>query len=221
VGNEIRTSWIIEPENGQIPYIEGGRKLQRNPPGIPSVGSFDGPETRPLAERCLLSFSNAGGPVMQNGLYNNNLQIVQNEDYVMILVEMVHDVRIIRIEQEHRSDGIRPWLGDSVGWYEGETLVVETVSPNPLQRAFITEKGKVTERVTRWSEDQLLYEFSVEDSTLYTQVWKGEMGLNRSTEPLCEYACHEGNHSFPGILAGARRQELDGQTVQDNVDGER
>lgn len=221
VRDEIRTSWITEPENGQIPYVEGGRRQQRNPPGIPGVGSFDGPETRPLAERCLLSFSNAGGPVMQNGLYNNNLQIVQNEDYVMILVEMVHDVRIIRIDQEHRSDGIKPWLGDSVGWYEGETLVVETVNPHPLQRAYITENGKVTERFTRWSEDQLLYEFSVEDSTLYTQVWKGEMGLNRATEPLYEYACHEGNHSFPGILAGARRQEFDGQTVQDNVEVER
>lgn len=129
-------------------------------------------------------------------------------------------MRIIHIQQGHRCDGVKLWPGDSVGWYGGETPVVETISPNPLQRAFITEYGKMTERFTRWSEEQLLYEFSVEDSTLYAQVWKGEMGLNRSTESLCEYACHEGDHSFPGILAGARRQILDGQTVQDNVDAE-
>lgn len=216
VGDEIRTSWIIDPADGQIPYIENGRQLQRNPEGVPRMGSFDGPETRPLAERCLLSFSNAGGPVMLNGLYNNTYQIVQNEDYVMILVEMVHDARIIRIGKEHRDDGINRWLGDSVGWYEGNTLVVETINPNPVQRAFITAAGKVTERFTRWSEDQITYEFTVEDPSLYTQAWKGELGFYESPEPLYEYACHEGNHAFPGILGGARRQELDGMEVEDN-----
>lgn len=221
VRDEIRTSWITNPENGQIPYSETGRALQRNPQGVPRMGSFDGPETRPLAERCLLSFSNAGGPLMQNGLYNNTYQIVQAPGYVMILVEMVHDVRIVRLDKDHRADGITPWLGDSVGWYEGDTLVVKTVAPNPLQRAFITETGEVTERFTRWSDNQVLYEFTVEDPTLYTQAWSGEMSLNRSDEPLYEYACHEGNHSFPGILAGARRLEADGETVGDNVEVER
>ncbi|PCJ27308.1 MAG: hypothetical protein COA96_03740 [SAR86 cluster bacterium] len=221
VRDEIRTSWITNPENGRIPYVENGRRMQRNQEGIPRTGSFDGPETRPLAERCLLSFSNAGGPVMQNGLYNNTFQIVQNKDYVMILVEMVHDARIIRIDKGHQDNGINRWLGDSIGYYDGETLVVETINPNPLQRAYITANGKVTERFTRWSEDQVLYEFSVEDPLLYTQTWGGEMSLNRSAEPLYEYACHEGNHSFPGILAGARRQEIDGQIVEDNVEVER
>lgn len=221
VEDEIRTSWITDPANGQIPYVDGGRRLQRNPPGVPSIGSFDGPETRPLAERCLMSFSNAAGPVMLNGLYNNTYQIVQNEDYVMILVEMVHDARIIRIGKEHRTDGLKPWMGDSVGWYEGDTLVVETINPNPMQRAFITDTGKVTERFTRWSEDQITYEFRVEDPTLYTQPWGGELGYYESPEPLYEYACHEGNHAFPGILGGARRQEMDGLTVEENNEVER
>lgn len=216
VKDQVRTSWIVEPEDGQIPYLEGARAKRRNPPNQPTIGSFDGPETRPLAERCLMSFSNAGGPVMQNGLYNNTYQIVQNQGYVMILVEMVHDARIIRIDSEHRSDSVTPWMGDSVGWYEGNTLVVETINPNPAQRSYITDTGKVTERFTRWSDDQILYEFNVEDPSLYTQAWSGEMSFNRSQEPLYEYACHEGNHSFPGILAGARRQEADGEAVEDN-----
>ncbi len=221
VRDEIRTSWITNPPNGQIPYSESGRALQRNPAGVPRMGSFDGPETRPLAERCLLSFSNAGGPVMQNGLYNNTYQIVQAPGYVMILVEMVHDVRIIRLDKDHSDNGIRRWLGDSVGWYEGDTLVVKTVNPHPLQRALITDAGEVTERFTRWSEDQILYEFTVDDPSLYTQTWGGEMSLNRSAEPLYEYACHEGNHSFPGILAGARRLEADGEKVGENLEVER
>lgn len=216
VKDEVRTSWIVDPASGQIPYLEGAQQIRRNPIGVTPVGSFDGPETRPLAERCLMSFSNSGGPVMQNGLYNNTYQIVQNEDYVMILVEMVHDARIIRINQDHKDGTIKPWMGDSVGWYDGDTLVVETINPHPSQRAYITATGKVTERFTRWSDQQILYEFEVSDPTLYSQPWRGEMSLNRSTEPLYEYACHEGNHSFPGILAGARRQEMEGETVDDN-----
>lgn len=221
VRDEIRTSWIIDPADGQIPYLEGARQRQRNPEGVPTIGSFDGPETRPLAERCLLSFSNAGGPVMENGLYNNTYQIVQSPGYVMILVEMVHDARIIPIDKEHRPNTTRRWLGDSVGWYEGDTLVVETINPHPLQRAYITDTGKVTERFTRWSEDQVLYEFEVSDPALYSATWRGEMSLNRSPEPLYEYACHEGNHSFPGILAGARRLEADGEVVDSNNEVER
>lgn len=221
VKDEVRTSWIVEPANGQIPYLEGAQQRRRNPEGVPRIGSFDGPETRPLAERCLMSFSNAGGPVMQNGLYNNTYQIVQNEDYVMILVEMVHDARIIRIDKEHSSDIIKRWMGDSVGWYEGNTLVVETVNPNPAQRSHISAAGKLTERFTRWSDDQILYEFTVEDPSLYSQSWSGEIGFNRSAEPLYEYACHEGNHSFSGILAGARRQEMEGGVVEDNNEVER
>lgn len=220
VRGEIRTSWIVDPADGRIPYQEGAQANQRNRAGIPQMGSFDGPETRPLAERCLVSFSNAGGPIMQNGMYNNTYQFVQTKDHVMILVEMVHDARIIPIGKPHSADGLPQWLGSSVGWYEGDTLVVETINPHPLQRAFISSAGKLTERFTRWSDSQIVYEFTVEDPTLYTQPWKGEMSFNASPEPLYEYACHEGNHAMPGILAGARVQELDGATVRDNAEVE-
>lgn len=218
VKDEFRTSMIVEPSNGQIPYVENGEAMRRNPVGAPPLGSFDGPETRSAIERCLVGFVATPGPIMLNGIYNNTYQIVQNEDYVVILAEMVHDARIIRLNQDHRSDGQRLWLGDSVGWYEGDTLVVETVNVNPIQRAFISSEGKVTERFTRWSDDQILYEFTVEDPNYYTQTWRGEMSWNASAEPLYEYACHEGNHSFPGILAGARRLEMDGVVVDDNYD---
>src|SRR5690348_14847094 len=171
-----------------------------------------GPETRPLAERCIISYSRSAGPVMQNSLYNNNYQIVQSPGAVIIDVEMNHDARIIPIvkskaDVKHRPGAIRPWFGDSVGWYEGDTLVVETVNVNPKQNtAQISATGVLTERFTRWSASEILYEFSVDDPALYTQVWKGEQSLHASKEPLYEYACHEGNYALTGILAGARVQ---------------
>jgi hypothetical protein len=225
VKDDYRTSWVVEPQNGRIPWKPGGRSLVQAASGKPPLGSYDGIETRPLAERCLLSFSNAGGPVMQNGLYNNTYQFVQSPDHVMILVEMSHEARIIPIVSgrdavRHRPSNMTPWLGDSVGWYEDGALVIETVNPNPWQRGFITASGKVTERFSRWSKDQILYEFTVEDPTLYTQPWKGEMSFHQSAEPLYEYACHEGNYAMSGILAGARVQERAGQDVGENAEVE-
>jgi hypothetical protein len=225
VKGDYRTSWVVEPASGRIPWKTGGRALVQAASGKPPVGSYNGIETRPLAERCLLSFSNAGGPVMQNGLYNNTYQFVQSPDHVMILVEMAHEARIIPIvsgpsEVRHRPSEMTPWLGDSVGWYEGETLVVETVNPNPWQRGVITASGKLTERFSRWSDDQILYEFTVEDPSLYTQPWKGEMSFHKSSEPLYEYACHEGNYAMAGILGGARAQERAGQSAGENSEVE-
>jgi len=223
-----RTSMIIDPPSGAIPWKPNGRAMIQQQSGKPPVGRFDGIETRPLAERCLMSFSNAGGPVMLNGLYNNTYQFVQAPDHVMILVEMNHDARIIPTfasRQEalasRRPEAIQPWMGESVGWYEDGALLVETVNPNPWQRAMITRTGKVTERFTRWSEDQILYEFTVEDPTLYTQPWKGEMSFTTSQEPLYEYACHEGNHAMSGILAGARELEAQGRNPGSNSEVER
>ncbi|MEZ6030944.1 MAG: hypothetical protein R3C46_14490 [Hyphomonadaceae bacterium] len=228
VKGEYRTSMITDPPNGRIPWAAGGRQLVQRLSDRPAIGSYDGIETRPLAERCLMSFSNAGGPVMQNGLYNNTYQIVQVPDHVMILVEMVHDVRIIPVfdgpdeaRSAHRPSAIQPWMGDSVGWYENGALVIETVNPNTWQRGLITSSGKVTERFARYSKDQLLYEFTVDDPSLYSQVWKGEMSFNASSEPLYEYACHEGNHAMHGILAGARVFETEGRDPGSNSDVER
>jgi hypothetical protein len=222
VKGEIRSSWLVEPANGKLPTRpEAGRAQNAG-----GYGTFDGPETRPLAERCLVSFSRSAGPVMQNSLYNNNYQIVQAPDHVLIDVEMNHDARIIPLvkdksQAKHRTDAIQPWFGDSVGWYEGDTLVVETVNVTGKQRAQMSPKGKLTERFTRWSDDQILYEFTVEDPEFYTATWKGEMSLNRSKEPLYEYACHEGNYALHGILAGARVKEAAGGKVAKNADEER
>ena len=205
VKGEFRSSWITSPADGRIPYSEAGVRANTR------SSSFDGYEIRPLAERCIMSFTGGAGPVMNNGMYNNTYQIVQTPNAVMILTEMVHDVRVIRIGEKHGPGEIPKWGGDSVGWYEGDTLVVETINSHPKQRSYISPAGKVTERYTRWSDDEIFYEFRVEDPVLYTQAWGGEMSLRVSSEPLYEYACHEGNHALPGILAGARQLEREGR----------
>ncbi len=222
VKGEIRSSWLTSPPNGRLPTRPEAARAQN----AGGYGAFDGPETRPLAERCLVSFSRSAGPVMQNSLYNNNYQIVQAPDYVLINVEMNHDARVIplvksRADVKHRPEAIHPWFGDSVGWYEGDTLVVETVNVNARQRAQVSPRGTLTERFTRWSEDQILYEFTVDDLEFYTASWSGEMSLNRSKEPLYEYACHEGNYALHGILAGARVKEAGGGDVAKNSEEER
>lgn len=210
VKGEYRTSWIVEPADGRVPFKEGAA-MKVYGTGYSPV-NFDGPETRPLAERCLMSFSGSAGPVMQNGMYNNTFQFVQSPGALMINVEMNHDARIIPIDAEFNPLQPPKWAGDSRGWYDGDTLVVETRNPHPGQRALISEEGKLTERFTRWSEDEIFYEFTVEDPTLYTAAWKGEMALRRTDDPLHEYACHEGNYAMPGILGGARKIEAEGGT---------
>jgi hypothetical protein len=249
VKGELRSSWIVDPPNGRIPYKagRGGARAAAAPAPAPATprlngtanktgtvqgpggvdrnagggyGSYNGPETRPIGERCLVGFGNTGGPVMTNVLYNNHYQIVQSPSYVVIDIEMVHDARIIPIVKDASAaaaargpDVIKKWLGDSVGWYEGDTLVVETRNVNPIQRGYISAEGKVIERFSRWNKDQILYQFTVDDPSQYTQPWKGEIPLNISAEPLYEYACHEGNYAMKGILQGAREQEKAGKVV--------
>ena len=195
--------WV---DNGRIPYKEGGPALRRAA-HLPKIGSFDGPETRPVSERCI-AFGGIIGPVMQNGIYNNNYQFVQTKDHVVLMSEMGHEVRIIPLTDEHSNEDLQPWFGDSIAKYEGDTLVIETINTYPLQGSYISPTGKVTERLTRWSEDEIFYEFRVEDPAIYTQPWGGEFSFYKETA-LFEYACHEGNYSLPGILAGARRAEMD------------
>ena len=206
VKGEYRTSWVTEPASGRIPYKEGGAALRRAS-HLPKIGSFDGPETRPVGERCI-AFGGIIGPVMQNGIYNNNYQFVQTKDHVVLMSEMGHEVRIIPFADEHSNEDLQPWFGDSIARYEGDTLVIETINTNPLQGSYISPTGKVTERLTRWSDDEIFYEFTVEDPAIYTQIWGGEFSFYKETA-LFEYACHEGNYSLPGILAGARRAEMD------------
>jgi hypothetical protein len=221
VKGEYRTSWIVEPANGQLPLSEEGRKRIQADRTKRQQTMFHGPEALPLAERCLIGFSGAGGPGMLNTIYNNNYQIVQTPEHMAILVEMVHDARIIPLfknkttaQASHRTAKTGFWLGDSVGWWEGDTLVVEVTNVNPQQgRAgpvYLSEQGKVTERFSRASPTQVLYEFQVEDPTYYTQAWRAEISLNARKESIYEYACHEGNYAMEGILRGARNQEAQG-----------
>jgi hypothetical protein len=205
VKGQYRTSWVTEPANGRIPYKEGGARLRRAS-HLPKLGGFDGPETRPITERCI-TFGIIG-PVMQNTIYNNNFQFVQTKDHVLIMAELGHEVRIIPFADEHSNEDLQPWFGDSIARYEDDTLVIETINPYPLQGSYISPTGKVTERFTRWSDDEIFYEFTVEDPTIYTETWGGELSFYKETA-LFEYACHEGNYSLPGILAGARRAEMD------------
>lgn len=216
VKGEFRSSWIIEPATGRVPYSPEGRRARarlrsQGVEGSGRAGRYDGPEVRSLGDRCLISFGSSAGPPMNNVMYNNHYQFVQTDDHVMIMVEMNHDARIIDMNGEHNPDAVREWFGSSVGKWDGDTLVVETRNIHPLQErsgAFpISAKGKVTEYFTRYSNTELLYEFTVEDPTYYAQPWKGEMVFTKDDERIYEYACHEGNYALEGILAGARRQE--------------
>jgi hypothetical protein len=216
VHGEPRSSFITFPANGHIPAftaeaIASGASVRRFGPAVPAgLRVSDNPETRPLGERCLTSFGFSAGPVMLPLLYNNTYQIVQSKDTVAIVVEMVHDVRIIRLNAVHRTDGLRPWFGDSVGHYEGDTLVVETTNYPPSQTFMGSWKNlKVTERFTRVSADRVLYQFKVEDPSIWTQPWGGEYEFSRAAGMMYEYACHEGNYGLQDVLAGARAQEAD------------
>jgi hypothetical protein len=210
VKGERRTSWIVDPPDGRIPFSEQGQSLRREARGL--FFSNDGPEGRSLGERCIIGFGSTGGPPMVNVLYNNVYQFVQTEDYLVIIVEMVHDARIIPLNGAHRPAALGQWLGDSVGHWEGDTLVVETRNLHPQQAprngAPLSEQGKVIERFTRYSDEQILYEFAVDDPAYYSSTWRGEMSFNASAERQYEYACHEGNYGLEGILAGARRDEV-------------
>jgi hypothetical protein len=209
VKGQYRSSWIVEPADGRIPYSAQGRahaaSMRKRESG------YDGPEIRPLGERCLATTGRVGPP-MVNGLYNNNYRIVQTRDHVVIVSEMVQHARVVRIGGKHLPAHITPHFGDSIGWWEGDTLVVETTNFNVMHSehphpAYLSTNAKVTERFTRYSRSQILYAYTVEDPSLYTQAWRGESSLNATPHEMYEYACHEGNYSLPGILTGARAQE--------------
>ncbi len=213
INGQPRTSWIVEPADGKLPYSEAETKARAAAAKAPEV--FDNPEDRDTQERCLTAIGSPEGPPMMNTGFNGNYQILQTKGFVTIEVEMNHDVRIIRMgERGHLPAVVQPWLGDSVGWWEGDTLVVETTNLNPKGHIFsmgggfrYTAKTKVVERFTRTAKDQLLYEFSVEDPEVFARSWRAEMPMRAAKGPIYEYACHEGNYSLPNILAGARAQE--------------
>ena len=215
LNGKYRSSIITYPENGKLP-----RRLTRWAMEGPFIyrmfNSADHPEERSLGERCIVGFGSSGGPPMLNVLYNNHYQIVQSPGYVMIMVEMNHDARIIRIDQDHNPDNMKPWLGDSIGHWEDNTLVVRTINHHPQQKfraairhqILMMEEAEVIERFTRTSESEILYQFEVKDRKAYRDTWKGEMPLRATNNKIYEYACHEGNYAMANILAGARAEEM-------------
>jgi hypothetical protein len=208
IDGELRTSLVIEPDNGRIPWTDNGRDIrsaERAAMAYEDMDENDGPEGRSLAERCMLSFASIV-PFMPS-LYNNTTQIVQSPTHVMILAEMAHDARIVKLGGQHDPHNVPRWHGDSIGYYEGDTLVVETINFHPEQVArgsgYTSANAKITERFYRVSERELRYQFTIEDAELYETPWTGELPMYAAPD-LYEYACHEGNHSMPGILMGAR-----------------
>lgn len=206
IDGQIRTAWIVDPPDGRLPFTPEGRARATAP------NTLDGPETRTVQERCLL-MPNVGPP-MTVAIYNNFLKIVQTRDHVVILMEMNHEARIIPLGV--RSHGpLTRWMGDSVGRFAGDTLVIETTGimpgqgqrTSPAARLFLSPQAVVTERLRRISPSQILYSYTVADPANYTRPWRGEMPLNASSAPMHEYACHEGNYSLTNILAGAREEE--------------
>jgi hypothetical protein len=205
INGEYRTSMIIEPANGRIPPLTAAGQQRM---AARARNQNDGPEGRALGERCLLSFGSASGPPMLPVMYNSYYQIVQSPGYVVILVEMVHDARIIRIQDQHTPGGIKKWMGDSVGRWEGDTLVVETRTFRPEQSfRGSSENTVVTERFTRVGKDKIVYRFTVDDPTTFTSSFTGELPFVTVDANIYEYACHEGNYALPGILSGAREAE--------------
>lgn len=227
IAGRWRTSIITDPPNGRLPEMtpEGKRRAaERARYARPNLGDafwvtegivpgpYDDPELRPAAERCLLAFGSGGGPPALPVLYNNLKQIVQTKDTVLIYNEMVHDVRVIRINGQHEPPDLRRWLGDSIGKWEGDTLVVDTTNFNDRPAlAGATRNLHVIERFKRLDNKSLLYSFTVEDPAIWTRPWSGEILWPATADRIFEYGCHEGNYSFGGILRGARVLEAEAE----------
>lgn len=202
-----RTSLVVDPPDGKVPPLTPQARdaaatraeVARRPP--------TGPEDFGLPERCIL-WPTAGPPMVPSG-YNNNYQILQNSQYVTILSEMIHDVRIIPLDgSPHLPENIRLWMGDSRGHWEGNTLVVDTINfTGKTHFRGADQNLHLVERFTRTDPETILYRFTVDDPTAFTKPWTAEVPMTRTAGPIYEYACHEGNYSMLNMLRGARAQE--------------
>jgi hypothetical protein len=219
VGGTLRSSIIIDPPDGQLPTTEEGRRhIETFRAGIRTV--MDGPEQRPLPERCIGTVASL--PPMLSIPVSNMHQIVQTADAILLFTEPFHDARIIRMHAKHAHPAVTSWLGDSIGWWDGDTLVVETkfftpsdrVRTSPTGDYIVSTRTVVTERFTRVSHTELNYRFTVEDPTWYTRPWSGESHLTLTDEPLLEFACHEGNYSLRFILEAARALEAQAEPAK-------
>jgi hypothetical protein len=224
VDGRKRMSIIVDPPDGRIPALTAearqraaartaqatsDQQSREDDPGFdPTPGAYDDPERRPLGERCLLGFGSTSGPPALPVLYNNLHQIVQTTDTVLIVNEMVHDVRVVRMNAPHLPSTMRRWMGDSVGRWEGDTLVVDTTNFTDKTRfRGSSENLHVVERFTRLDPKTLLYRFTIDDAATWASAWTGEYTWPATDEHLYEYACHEGNYALGNILRGARLKE--------------
>jgi hypothetical protein len=221
IGDTVRTSHIVYPLNGRLPpAVEGAqRQFGGLGPDIPGtrpvryvVGGIakDGPEDRGTSERCIVGFNS--GPPFTPSLYNNNVQIFQNKDTAVIMTEMIHDARIVQLgDKPELDDDIRLWSGDSRGWYEGDTLVVETKNFNGLRQTFSSTGNTMdlvlTEKFTRTAFDTVDYEFTIDDPSTFTDKITAIIPMTKVAGQLYEYACHEGNYGMFNILRGQRMEE--------------
>jgi hypothetical protein len=214
IDGEVRTSIIVDPLNGRLPLRDDGMDNTFDGKWLAvGFGEFDGPELAGPGPRCLIDFGALppAGPIVP---ISPNFQFVQTENYVLLYIEAGAELRIIRLDDEHNSDTGGKWRGDSIGYWEGNTLIVHTNNFNPQSSApqlRMSESLDVDERFTIISKNEIFYQFTITDMNVYTQAFSGELILGRMPDgaKLYDYACHEGNYSLPGILAGARRQELD------------
>ena len=238
IDGKFRTSIIYDPEDGQIPAMteNGAARLQglldswtiiwRNPDPTTTKdggtawwlddGNPDGPydhiEQRPLAERCIIGSRSTAGPPMLPNFYNNFKRIIQTEQHVMILTEMNHDARVIRLDSVHADPALTFWLGDSIGWFEGPTLVVDTrnFGPTPALSG-ASSSLQVLERFTKEDNGDIRYQFTVDDPSVWSKPWRGEYLWRAAEGKVYEYACHEGNYALGNIMRGARELEAQAQ----------
>ena len=210
VKNDLRTSMIIDPPNGKMPPLtpEGQKRAADRAAERRRAGATtDAVQNMPIGTRCLIMAGS--GPPMMNAGYNSNYHIVQGQGYVMILVEMIHDVRIIPTDNRAAlPENMRQWMGDSRGHWEGDTLVIETTNlngKNPYRGS--SEKMKITERIARVDANTLSYKFTIDDPGTWTQPWTAEAPMTKSIGPIFEHACHEGNYGVRNTLAGARLED--------------
>jgi hypothetical protein len=217
VGGKIHTAMVIEPADGKLPYTAAGR-AQMETSLKSRIAGFDNPEDRTSTERCLTGGSSSSSVPMMPHWDNSLYQIVQTRDYVAIHMESGRDPRIIRLNAAaHLPPAIRPWAGDSIAHWEGRSLVVETTNLNPgeafksPQPLYISKDAKIIERFTRVSAGEIVYEFMVDDPAIFSRPWRAQLVFRAAKGPLFEFACHEGNYSLPGVLAGARHDEVAGK----------
>jgi hypothetical protein len=216
VDGQPRSSILIDPPDGRVPAYtaEARERIAKAQAARKAAGGeFDHPELRPLGERCITSFgNNAGPPMLPNYFYNNNYQVVQSKDTIIILTEMVHDARVVRMNGTHPPPSVRKWFGDSIGRWDGDTLVIETTNFHP-QHGFRNswEQLTLTERLTRRDLNTLSYRFTVEDPTTFTAPFTGELVFSAMApgEQVYEYACHEANYGLEGVLRGVCAQEAE------------